>query len=133
MTNTFLPDQNLEPTWSRHKNVRFKCTYVAIWEINVTINTFLQDHILASIWLRHKEIISLPSSVISLDIMSRHKNVCRYILFVTSNRLIALFVTTKSTSVTTESKQCCDIRLSVVTVLWLPQNFTINIFQSTHK
>ena len=42
---------------SRHKNVRFKCTYVATWKINVVTNTFLQDHILASIW-SHKKIMS---------------------------------------------------------------------------
>ena len=58
---------------SRHKNVRFKCTYVAT-------NTFLQDQILAPIWLRHKEIMSQPSSVISLDITLRHKEICRDIL-----------------------------------------------------
>ena len=62
---------------SRHENMMFKCTYVVTKRNNVATNTFLQNHSLEPTLSLHREILSQPNSFISIDIMSRHKEICR--------------------------------------------------------
>ena len=58
----------------------FKCTYVVTKRNNVSKNTFLQNQRLEPTLSLQREIMSRPNSFITIQIMSRHTELCRDIL-----------------------------------------------------